>query len=33
MNDGSPAIEPGSWPWASKYGTARPRSVSVGYQA
>jgi hypothetical protein len=33
MNEGSPAMELGRRFWASKYGTARPRVVSVGYLA
>ena len=33
MNDGNPPIDAGRWPCASKYGTALPFVVSVGYQA
>jgi hypothetical protein len=33
MNEGSPPIDPGRWRCASKYGTAGPLEVSVGYHA
>ena len=33
MKDGSPPIDDGSRPCASKYGTAGPLLASLGYQA